>query len=221
MKVNLQESILFPLKDKNWILKVLIGGLFFLASALFIAPVLFPAGYIMQVMRDAINKKQPKLPEWKDWENLLKDGFFALVISLVYLVPVMIIFSVFAAVCKFIFGLIPFIGVPMFGLSVMGMALLYLLVVSPLMVIGMCLFISTGELSSAFDLGKGFEIYRKGITEYVIISIIALTLFAISCILFFLLPFTGFYLKVVICRMYSEAFIKYAEEAEELTLKED
>lgn len=221
VKVNLQDSVLFPLKDKNWIIKILIGGLFFLASMIFIVPVLFPAGYLMQIMRDAIAKKKPALPEWKDWERLLKDGFSAFLIAVVYAVPVFIIFSIFAVVCKLAFGLIPFIGMPMFALSVLGMSLSYILVVAPIIVICMCLFISTGEISAAFQLQKALEIYKKGITEYVIISIIALTLLSISFILFFLLPFTGFYLKIVICRMFSEAFIKYAEEAEEVSLQVD
>ena len=89
----LQPHFRFPLKGDQVAGRFLIGCALFLASFLVpILPALFVIGYAVQVMRRATAGEPPAMHAWEDWGGLLKDGFRAWVISLVYFLPGMVVF---------------------------------------------------------------------------------------------------------------------------------
>lgn len=76
----------FVFEDPNWIQKILIGGLFYLAGFLLIGW-FFVLGYVAQLARNVIAGVQHPLPEWTDLGAFFNDGLRLLGVALVYIVP--------------------------------------------------------------------------------------------------------------------------------------
>ncbi len=79
--------------DPKWLTKILIGGLI-----LFIPIVgsLMIGGYIIATGRRVTERHPHPLPEWDNAGNLIKKGFFHLVIGLVYALPLILLSIGFA-----------------------------------------------------------------------------------------------------------------------------
>jgi len=85
----------FPLKGEQVAGRFLIGcALLFASFFVPILPSLFVFGYLVQVMRRATAGETPAMHAWQDWGGLLKDGFRAWVISLVFFLPGLIVLLV-------------------------------------------------------------------------------------------------------------------------------
>lgn len=76
------ELLQYPLNDKDWIKKNLIGGLLSLTSLLAI-PAFFLLGYQLRAMEHGLDET-PGLPEFKNWWNLFKTGFSGTFIVVFY-----------------------------------------------------------------------------------------------------------------------------------------
>ena len=60
MKVDFKKALTYPFSEDKWIIKLLIGGLFF-----FIPVVNFLSiGYLMRILKATSEGKEPSLPEW-------------------------------------------------------------------------------------------------------------------------------------------------------------
>jgi len=75
----------FVFEDKNWVTKVLIGGLLYLAGFLVI-PLFFVEGYLIELTQRAM-KGDMSLPEWDNWGDKLKKGFSVSVALFIYILP--------------------------------------------------------------------------------------------------------------------------------------
>ena len=88
--MDIGRSFTFVFEDEDWLKKVLIGG------GLSIIPVvgqLFTIGYGLEVARRVAKGDPQPLPEWGDWGGLLKDGFMAMVIGIVWMLPIIVVSS--------------------------------------------------------------------------------------------------------------------------------
>ncbi|WP_256296077.1 DUF4013 domain-containing protein [Haloarchaeobius salinus] len=90
------DSLKFPTKGEDGLLRAIIGGGLLLASAIIpLLPQLIVNGYSLQSMR-AGARNDPNPPEFEDWESLLKDGALMFGVTLVYtLIPMMLLFGLF------------------------------------------------------------------------------------------------------------------------------
>ncbi len=84
--MDVNKAIRFVMEDKQWISKLLIGALMSVLGFL-ILPALILQGYLVKVIRHVMNGNWNGLPEWDDWGELLKDGFFVTVAQIVYTLP--------------------------------------------------------------------------------------------------------------------------------------
>jgi hypothetical protein len=85
---SLKELLLFPFAESDWLKPFAVGTLMLLASYLVpIIPLIFVAGYFVQVMRVSFVDRRLALPKWDDWSKIGKDGLRASIISLAYLAP--------------------------------------------------------------------------------------------------------------------------------------
>jgi Protein of unknown function (DUF4013) len=76
--------------DPRWLQKILLGGLFYLASLLLIGlPFLF--GYVAQVTRNVAAGHERPLPEWDDLGGFFSEGLRLLGVSVCYFIPFMIL----------------------------------------------------------------------------------------------------------------------------------
>jgi Protein of unknown function (DUF4013) len=72
--------------DPRWLQKILIGGLFYLASFLLVGWI-FILGYMAQVVRNVVADLKVPLPEWEDLGGFFHEGLRLFGVSLIYLIP--------------------------------------------------------------------------------------------------------------------------------------
>lgn len=191
MVVNMETAFKFPLKDKNWLIKVLIGG------ALIWIPIVnfLVFGYLLKVLSDAKDKKEAALPEWQNWPVLFQEGFMAFVIGLCYAVPL------------FVLGMLPIIGYLFRAITVFLLA--------PVVSIAVCLYLERKQLPAAFDFKVIIEKIKLHLADYLIIALltgITMIVTGIGLILaIFIFPLIiimciWFYILIVSYRLYGELF---------------
>lgn len=89
---SLKALFKFPFKGPAWQSRFIVGTALILASFLVpIVPAIFVSGYILKIMRQAIEREDLTLPAWDDWGRLAMDGLRVTLISLVYLLPGVIV----------------------------------------------------------------------------------------------------------------------------------
>lgn len=76
----------FVFDDPQWLQKILIGGLFYLAG-FFIIGWFFILGYLAQLARNVIAGEVHPLPEWRDLGDLFAEGARLVGVALVYIIP--------------------------------------------------------------------------------------------------------------------------------------
>ncbi|HEY3057055.1 MAG TPA: DUF4013 domain-containing protein [Thermoanaerobaculia bacterium] len=86
----------FVFEDPRWLPKVLIGGLFVLASFVLIGA-FFLFGYIARLVRNVIAGLQHPLPEWDDLGEFFSEGLTLFVVALIYSAPIVLL-AIFAAI---------------------------------------------------------------------------------------------------------------------------
>ena len=91
--MDLTKAFTYVFEDKEWMMKMLIGGLLSIVS-FFIIPIFILGGYSLKIMRNVKKGVDQPLPEWDEWGDLLKDGFSVALIQFVYTLPILIIMCI-------------------------------------------------------------------------------------------------------------------------------
>ena len=91
--VDFGRSFTFVTEDPDWLKKILIGGVFTLASALLVG-VPFVLGYFSLMLKNVVAGEPRPLPEWDDLGGIFNEG---LRLTAVYLVYVLAVVAVVAA----------------------------------------------------------------------------------------------------------------------------
>lgn len=85
---GLKRFFTFPFEGADWMKRFGIGVALSLANFFIpIVPLIFVSGYVVQVMRRAIEGQALALPEWEDWGKLGMDGLRYSVVGLVFMLP--------------------------------------------------------------------------------------------------------------------------------------
>ncbi len=92
--MDIGSAFTYVFDDEEWIKKLAIGGALVLVAMITI-PILvgivilfIPVGYMFQVLKNVRDENPNPLPEWTDFGNLLKVGFFVSLIGIIYNIPV-------------------------------------------------------------------------------------------------------------------------------------
>jgi len=83
----------FAFDDPRWVPKILMGGLFVLASSIIIG-VFFIYGYLARLARNVINGVPNPLPEWDDLGEYFSEGLKLFVVGLIYTIPILIVVGI-------------------------------------------------------------------------------------------------------------------------------
>ena len=90
---SLKAIFRFPFQSPKWQSHFIIGIALIWAGFLIpIVPGIFVYGYMLRVMRGALDEDDLVLPAWEDWGRLALDGLRGTVIHLVYILPAMIVY---------------------------------------------------------------------------------------------------------------------------------
>ncbi|MGQ9515674.1 MAG: DUF4013 domain-containing protein [Anaerolineae bacterium] len=95
--MDVGKSFSYVFEDEHWLTKVLIGGLFTLASFVLVG-IPFIMGYFVVTVRNVISGKEKPLPEWDNLGEKFKEGLILTVIFLVWAIPIWILACFQAAV---------------------------------------------------------------------------------------------------------------------------
>jgi Protein of unknown function (DUF4013) len=171
------KPLTFVFDDPRWVQKVLIGGLFVIAS-FFIIGVFFLLGYLAQLARNVIRGDQHPLPEWDDLGKFFGEGAKLLVVGLIYVIPVIVVGGVVIIPMAIMGNSSDNETVrSMAGMSVtcvwclifpLGLAVSLWLPGAFLMVI------VTGDFKAGFEFGRIFRFIRANIGNYLLSFVLAL-----------------------------------------------
>jgi len=83
----------FVFEDPDWLKKILIGGLFYLASFILIG-LFFLLGYCAKLARNVAAGVARPLPEWDNLGDYFVEGLKLAVIAIIYAIPFVLIFMI-------------------------------------------------------------------------------------------------------------------------------
>ena len=207
---TLEPHFRFPLKGDQVAGRFLTGCGLFLAN--FIVPIipgLFVIGYAVQVMRRAAAGEAPAMHAWQDWGGMLKDGFRAWVISLVFFLPgtVVLLTGYGAYFASFLaFGtssgnesdaaiVVPFLlGMASLFLGLALGSLLFVLASIPLPV-ALAHFAAEDRFAAAFRFGQWWRVLRANPLGFLIGWVIVVGLMGVV----YVLSMTAYFTLVLIC----------------------
>lgn len=150
-------TILF--EDKEWVGKTLIGGIFILLSLVLIG-IPFVLGYILEFVRNVIERKSPVLPEWDNMGEKFTKG-------LVFLVIVII----FALIFGVVIGILALI--PCLGWIAAGIVSVIFYFVYPFLV---CEYAVTNNFSSVFNFQRMFNFIGNQVVNLIVAIILSIVI---------------------------------------------
>ncbi|HRE28487.1 MAG TPA: DUF4013 domain-containing protein [Anaerolineales bacterium] len=90
---SVRRLLRFPFAGSGATNQFVLGAAILVVGAFVpILPGLFVAGYLLRVMRDAIEDEPLGMPAWTDWGELLVDGLKATLAAWIYLLPGLVAF---------------------------------------------------------------------------------------------------------------------------------
>ena len=207
------KPLTFVFDDPRWVQKVLIGGLFIIAS-MFIIGAFFIYGYLARLARNVIKGMEHPLPEWDDLGEYFGEGAKLFVVALIYVIPVI------AIACAIFIPLALAGGASdnetvrsMAGMSVtcawclvfpIGLALALWLPAALLMVV------VTGDLKAAFEFGHIARFIRANVANYILAFVVWLVArFAAGLGIILLcigVIFTGFWALTVAAYAFAQTY---------------
>ncbi len=207
------KMIKFPMNDKDWILKIIIGGI------LSIIPIInfISFGYEVKVMKNTINKT-PFMPEWKGFIELFIKGLIVFVIALLYMIVPLIIFGAVAGFSTLSYAIGGFTNP--YGIIVAILPALFIggilfLIIGFILPMAIALYIKSDNFSDAFKFSEILDriksIFGEYLASYIILVILGFILMLIGLIPligWLLSLFGSFYLGVFAFNMFGELYLK-------------
>lgn len=167
--VDFGKAFSYVFEDPDWVRKVLIGGLFYLASFLIVGW-FFLLGYLAQLVRNVIAGVARPLPEWDDLGTYFSEGLKLFGVSLVYFIPVIALVIAFIVPTVFLAAVtdhdshVPDAIMPLMFFMLVPLTL----AISAILPVAVVRVIDTGRFGAAFEFGAIFEFITKNFTNYLL-----------------------------------------------------
>jgi hypothetical protein len=179
-KMDIGKAFGFVFEDEKWVIKVLIGAAILLVGFLFSWLLLIPlilayvllAGYGVEIIRQVMRGELDKLPEWDDWGALLRDGLMALIISVVYALP-LIILSVCMSLPIAIFAEDAEALSSLFSVALSCFSFLYFIAMSIVLPAAVAFYAAEDDLGAAFRFGEVFAFVRDNVATYFVTFVLS------------------------------------------------
>ncbi len=179
--MDIGKSFTYVFEDKNWIMKVLIGGIVLLIPIVDFAVY----GYMLTTLKNVADGQPNPLPEWSDFGAHFMKGLYAFIGVLIYFLPAILIYCCVFALS---FGMTAATssgngsnaGSSLGGiLGIITLCLNCILAIYAL-VAGLTLYapltrfaMSANQLSLFWDFRGNFAFIQKNLTNYIIALLIA------------------------------------------------
>jgi len=213
--MDFAKAFSFVFEDPDWVKKVVIGGV---VSIIPIIGQFLVFGYMVAVGRNVIRGNPQPLPDWADFGQFLVDGLYAMVISLVYMLPIFIILCVVLMPALAIGGAFDSNADDLNAVGVLGIccftgfAVLYGLAVGWLFLpAGLARYADTGDFMSALRFNEVLAISRANPAVFLVALLIALAASIVAGVglvfCFVGIVFTQFYSQLVTGHAYGQAYL--------------
>jgi hypothetical protein len=166
--MEIGKSFSYVFDDKDWVKKVLIGGV------LNIIPIVnfIPAGYGLRTLKNVADRKDKPLPEWDDFGGDFVKGLLVVLAALIYTIPIFVIQLISVAI-SFVLGnggnssdASGAASVCLLGISCL--ATLWGIVEGVVLPAAMIKFGTTGQFGSFFRFGEIFALIRDNLGNYIV-----------------------------------------------------
>lgn len=215
------DSIKYP--SSNW-KKVLILGVMTLFSFLII-PLFIAMGYFLRVLKASLAGLE-ELPEFDEWVDMIVDGIKVLLVWIVYSLPAIVIMAVSmitiwgslsSVAAMQSTGISPTTALGMFtGIGFVGMivAMLYLLIITPVLYVAIANLAYNEELGAAFRFSEILGLISQIgwvdlIVWYVVVILIGFVVGFITTILG-IIPVIGLVISLLVVYPYYNIFLSRA-----------
>jgi uncharacterized membrane protein len=209
---SLQDLLTFPFKTSDGRKKLLIAGLLGLGSFIIpILPTLFLIGYgglIMQRM--ILEKSEPFLPEWSDWNKMLKLGLKLFGVGFIYSLPALVI-MIFGYLAMLVPAILTssysaqsnsyidrFLGFQLFGMfggmACFGFGLFLALALWAVLPVVLSHVAATNSFSAAFHVKDWWKILRVNLGGFLVTLILIGGLYMVM-----VLAAEVFYMTIILC----------------------
>jgi hypothetical protein len=193
MDVDIETLVKYPMESDDWLITIAIGGIASLLSFL-IVPAFVVSGYLVRALRAGMEGAEEP-PVFDDWGELIKEGLFAAIITLVYQIIPLIVFAVFVggSLVALVSGSEAGAGAGVLGL-IGGIAIWGLLSLAFAFVgyAGVINYAKEGSLAAGFDFGVITDVITSG--DYIMAWLYVIVLnFVVGTIsgLLSIIPFLG------------------------------
>ena len=222
MNLDIGRAFTFVSEDPNGVKKVLLGGVaviaMFFGIILFVIPFFLVAaiisGYLVLFCRNVINGEQYPLPEWTDFGARMTEGFKAIVVGIVYALPLIavnIAFAIPQAIASASGN--DNAAAAGAGISLLGNCIGFILQIATAVVMPVAIgrfAASGGDIGSALQFGQVFAAVRQNIGMYVVIALMTSIVGGLIASLGFIacgigVAFTAFYSQVMSYHLYGQA----------------
>jgi Protein of unknown function (DUF4013) len=170
--MDIARAFTYVFDDEQWLSIVLVGGLLLLIP--FAGPILL-TGYMLEAARNVANGSPRPLPRWENFGEKFSSGIAAVVIQLVYALPVILLSCVLVCVAV---GSVATSGgneeraLPLIIGAVaclMPLILLISLVSQPLTLAALVRYLQTGDLGTALRVGEVLQLTRANLSTWVVL----------------------------------------------------
>ncbi len=172
--MDIGKSFSYVFDDKDWIKKVLIGGV------LNIIPIVnfIPAGYTLRTLKNVSEGRERPLPEWDAWGDDFVKGLMVMIAALIYALPI-IVLNVIAGIISALAGsgsssqdVGAVAGVCMAGTSCLSA--IWGIAMAIVLPAGVIKYAKTGEFGCFFRFGELFAFIRDNLGDYLIALLVTL-----------------------------------------------
>jgi len=197
--MDVNKAFRFVFDDKQWISKLLIGAVMSVLSFIII-PAFILQGYLVKLVRQVMGGIDNELPEWADYGQLLRDGFFVTIGQLVWALPFIVLMLVMGAVTGGLSSVVDSSG-DMVAAATTGagllMACLVLLTVIAFLFLTPALLIQyarKGEFGAMFRFSEIIDIIRDHMADILIaflVSVVAVLAISVVAGIVAIVPCLG------------------------------
>jgi hypothetical protein len=179
--MDIGKSFTYVFEDKNWIMKVLIGGIVLLIPIVNFAVY----GYMLTTLKNVADGQPSPLPEWSDFGAHFMKGLYAAIGVIVYLLPGILVICCAQALTIGVTATAGAAGgrdaggaaasiVGFLGLCLSCIAYLYIFVAALTLYAPLTRFaMSANQLSLFWDFRGNLAFIQKNLTNYIIALLIA------------------------------------------------
>jgi hypothetical protein len=162
--------------DPRWVPKILLGGVFVLAS-IFLVGVFFIYGYLARLVRNVINGVQYPLPEWDDIGEYFSEGIKLFAVGLIYAIPIVLVVCI-AVIPAAVLSANGNESETLHQLGGMTASCIWCLMFPLILAMALWLpaallaVVVTGEFSAAFEFKKIWTYIRANIGNYLLAVVV-------------------------------------------------